>query len=126
MVDDLFTYAIKIPTPSSIPYDKKEEVDSDDEDLDVYETRDNASYHANVEEYEEDRCELLRNPYQEPSVCEIGRFGIIKYSFGPTKKYIAIEECEYDDLTRIKVDVCHAYQEIFRIMDEGWFVIRVE
>ncbi|GKF82456.1 hypothetical protein Tco_0244112, partial [Tanacetum coccineum] len=36
---------------------------------------DNAPYHANKEEeqYEEDKCELLGNPYQEPPVCKIRR-----------------------------------------------------
>ncbi|GKA21573.1 reverse transcriptase domain-containing protein, partial [Tanacetum coccineum] len=65
--------------------------------------RDNAPYHANKEEeqYKEDR------------------FEVIKYSFGPVEKYIAIKECEYDDLTRTEEDTCHAYQKIFHIMDEG-------
>nr|GFB16189.1 hypothetical protein [Tanacetum cinerariifolium] len=31
---------------------------------------------------------------------------------------------EYDDLTR--KEACHAYQEIFRIIDEGWMVTRAE
>ncbi|GKE95875.1 hypothetical protein Tco_1580730, partial [Tanacetum coccineum] len=88
--------------------------------------RDNTSYHANDEEYEEDRCELLGNPRQEPSVCKIRRFEVIKYSFGPAEKYIAIKECEHNDWTRTKEDACHAYQGIFRIMDEGWFVTRAE
>ncbi|GJT88595.1 hypothetical protein Tco_1070312 [Tanacetum coccineum] len=83
---------------------------------------DNASYHANEddEQYEEDRFELLGNPCQEPPVCKIRRFEVIKYSFGPAEKYIDIKECEYDDLTRTEEDACHAYQVIFRIMDEGW------
>ncbi|GKG14046.1 hypothetical protein Tco_0351006 [Tanacetum coccineum] len=59
---------------------------------------------------EEDRCELLGNPRQEPSVCKIGRFEVIKYSFGPTEKYIAIKECEHGDWTRAEEDACHAYQ----------------
>ncbi|GJT03078.1 hypothetical protein Tco_0824247 [Tanacetum coccineum] len=84
--------------------------------------RDNARYHSNEEEeqYEEDRCKMLGNPCQKPPVCKIRRFEVIKYSFGPAEKYIAIKECEYEDLTRIEEDACHAYQEIFRIMDEGW------
>ncbi|GJT05325.1 VIER F-box protein 2 [Tanacetum coccineum] len=84
-------------------------------------TQDNASYHANKEEeqYEEDRCELLGNPCQEPPVCKIGRFEVIKYSFGPVEEYIAIKEYEYNDLTRTEEDACHDYHGIFRIMDEG-------
>ncbi|GKA18242.1 hypothetical protein Tco_0698079 [Tanacetum coccineum] len=66
--------------------------------------QDNHLDRANKEEeqYEEDRCELLGNPHQELPVCKIGRFEVIKYSFGPTEKYIAIKECEHDDWTRTK------------------------
>nr|GEY78375.1 hypothetical protein [Tanacetum cinerariifolium] len=83
--------------------------------------RDSEPYHANKEEeqYKEDRCEMLENPYQEPLVCKIRRFEVITYSFRPTKKYIAIKKYEHDDLTRTNKDTCHAYQEIFRCMDEG-------
>ncbi|GJW46144.1 hypothetical protein Tco_0077790 [Tanacetum coccineum] len=81
--------------------------------------RDNASYHANDEEYEEDRCELLGNPRQELPVCKIGRFELIKYSFESAEKYITIKEHEHDDWPITKEDACHDYQEIFRIMDEG-------
>ncbi|GKA52052.1 hypothetical protein Tco_0745248 [Tanacetum coccineum] len=59
--------------------------------------RDSPSYHANEDEekYEEDRCKIHRNPRQEWLVCKIRRFEVIKYSFGPTEKYIGIKECEY-------------------------------
>ncbi|GJX91573.1 hypothetical protein Tco_0344899 [Tanacetum coccineum] len=30
------------------------------------------------------------------------------------KEYVAIKECEYDDLTKTNEDACRAYQEIFR------------
>ncbi|GJU54940.1 hypothetical protein Tco_1228654 [Tanacetum coccineum] len=88
----------------------------------------NAPCHANEEEdqYGEDRCELLENPCQELPVCKIGSFEVIKYSFGPAQKYIAIKECEHGNWKRTKEDACHAYQGIFRIMDEGWFVTRAE
>ncbi|GJS33754.1 hypothetical protein Tco_0532136 [Tanacetum coccineum] len=110
----------------------KEEMESNDDhdigNLDYDLVRDNTSYHTNDEEEqdEEDRCELLGNPCRELSVCEIERFEMIKYSFGPAENYVAIKECGYEDLTRTEDDACHAYQEIFRIMDEGWFVTRVE
>ncbi|GJR09719.1 hypothetical protein Tco_0792371 [Tanacetum coccineum] len=89
---------------------------------------DNTPHHANEEEepYEKDRCELLGNLCQEPSVYKIGRFEVIKYSFGPVEKYIAIKECKHDDWTRTEEDACHAHQGIFRIIDEGWFVTRAE
>ncbi|GJW14843.1 retrovirus-related pol polyprotein from transposon TNT 1-94 [Tanacetum coccineum] len=34
--------------------------------------------------------------------------------------YVAIKEYKYDDLTRTNEDACHAYQEIFCNVDEGW------
>nr|GEX95491.1 hypothetical protein [Tanacetum cinerariifolium] len=89
---------------------------------------DNVSYHDNEEKehIDEDRCEFLRNPRQEPPVYKIRRFAMIKYSFGSNENYIAIKECEYEDLTRTEDDACHGYQEIFRIIDEGWFMIRAK
>nr|GEV29693.1 hypothetical protein [Tanacetum cinerariifolium] len=89
---------------------------------------DNAPYHASDEEeqYREDKCKLLGNPRQEPPVCKIRRFEVVKYSFGPAEKYITIKECEHDDWTRTKEDACHTYQGIFRIIDKGWFVTRAE
>ncbi|GJY50876.1 hypothetical protein Tco_0441723 [Tanacetum coccineum] len=55
----------------------------------------------------------------ESPVCKFRRFKVINYSFRPAEKYIAIKECEYDDLTSTNEEACHAYQGIFRIMDEG-------
>ncbi|GJT88744.1 hypothetical protein Tco_1070461 [Tanacetum coccineum] len=106
---------------------KRNNNDADDiSNLDL--VRDNTFYHTNEEEkqYEEDKCEFLENPRQDLPVCKIGRFEVIKYFFGPAKKYIAIKECERDDWPRTEENSCHAYQEIFRIMDEGWFVTRAE
>ncbi|GJV27389.1 hypothetical protein Tco_1383837 [Tanacetum coccineum] len=34
--------------------------------------------------------------------------------------YVAVKEDEYNDLGRTNDDACRAYQEIFRMMDEGW------
>ncbi|GJS08728.1 hypothetical protein Tco_0365524 [Tanacetum coccineum] len=42
------------------------------------------------------------------------------------RKYVAVKEDEYDDLTVTRKEACQAYQEIFQIMDEGWMVTRVE
>nr|GEY07825.1 hypothetical protein [Tanacetum cinerariifolium] len=87
-----------------------------------------APYHANEEEkqYKEYRCLMLGNPRQEQLVYKNEMFDLIKYSFGPAKKYIAIKEYEHDDLKRANEDACHAYQEIFRVMDEGWFMTKAE
>ncbi|GJU95769.1 hypothetical protein Tco_1320525 [Tanacetum coccineum] len=62
----------------------------------------------------------------EPPVCTIQRFEMIKYSFGQGEEYVAIKEHEYDDLARTSNNACHTYQEIFRIMDEGWIMTRAE
>ncbi|GJV05604.1 retrovirus-related pol polyprotein from transposon TNT 1-94 [Tanacetum coccineum] len=45
---------------------------------------------------------------------------MIKYSFGQDEEYVAVKEYEYEDLTNTSKDACRAYQEIFRMMDEGW------
>ncbi|GKA50263.1 VIER F-box protein 2 [Tanacetum coccineum] len=60
----------------------------------------------------------------EPTVCNIRRFKMIKYSFGQDGEYVAIKKDEYDDLARISNDACRTYQEIFRIIDEGWTMTR--
>ncbi|GJT72372.1 VIER F-box protein 2 [Tanacetum coccineum] len=62
----------------------------------------------------------------EPSICTIQRFEMIKYSFGLGEEYVAIKEDEYDDLARTSNNACRTYQEIFRMMDEGWMVTRAE
>ncbi|GKC19058.1 hypothetical protein Tco_1021208, partial [Tanacetum coccineum] len=59
-------------------------------------------------------------------VCNIRRFEMIKYSFGQDEEYVAVKEDEYDNLARTNDDACRAYQEIFRMMDEGWMVTRAE
>ncbi|GJU81851.1 hypothetical protein Tco_1284216 [Tanacetum coccineum] len=74
-----------------------------------------ANYYSNVQEEvelhkKEEICELFDNPRQEPPVCEIRRFEMIKYTFGQEEYYVAIKEYEYDDFTRTNEDACHAYQ----------------
>ncbi|GKA33405.1 hypothetical protein Tco_0719834 [Tanacetum coccineum] len=48
---------------------------------------------------------------------------MIKYAFGDDEEYVAIKEDEYDDLTSTRKDACRAYQEIVRMMDEGWMFV---
>ncbi|GJU51721.1 hypothetical protein Tco_1221276 [Tanacetum coccineum] len=73
------------------------------------------------EHEDEERCELF-----ELSVCTVRRFEMIKYSFGQDEEYVAIKEDEYEDLTSTSEDACRAYQEIFRMIDEGWMATRAE
>ncbi|GJS62374.1 hypothetical protein Tco_0657158 [Tanacetum coccineum] len=42
------------------------------------------------------------------------------------EEYVAVKEDEYDNLTITSEEACRAYQEIFRMMDEGWMVTRTE
>ncbi|GKC96892.1 hypothetical protein Tco_1162334 [Tanacetum coccineum] len=67
---------------------------------------------------DDERCELFDN--HELPVCNIRRFEMIKYSFEDDEEYVVAKEDEYEDLTSTSEDACRAYQEIFRMMDEGW------
>ncbi|GJZ07479.1 hypothetical protein Tco_0541272 [Tanacetum coccineum] len=42
------------------------------------------------------------------------------------QEYVAVKEEEYDDLTNTSKEARRAYQEIFRMMDEGWMETRTE
>ncbi|GKB12825.1 hypothetical protein Tco_0846748 [Tanacetum coccineum] len=42
------------------------------------------------------------------------------------EEYVAVKEDEYDNLTNTSEDTCRAYQEIFRMLDEGGIVTRAE
>ncbi|GJT90027.1 hypothetical protein Tco_1078872 [Tanacetum coccineum] len=77
------------------------------------------AYEINHEK--EELCEV-----HEPPVCNVRRYIKIKYSFNNDEEYVAVKEDEYGDLTIVRKEACQAYQEIFRIMDEGWMVTRVE
>ncbi|GJX60219.1 hypothetical protein Tco_0291609, partial [Tanacetum coccineum] len=83
-----------------------------------------ANYYHNFldKEEHEDKDKHGLFDYQKRPVCNIRRFEMIKYSFRQDEEYVAIKECEYDDLTITNEDACRAYQEIFRSMDEGWMV----
>nr|GEX14743.1 hypothetical protein [Tanacetum cinerariifolium] len=84
--------------------------------------RDHKAKEYEREHENKERCELFDD--QEQSVCMIRRFVMIKYSFGDDEEYVAVKENKYYDLTR--KDACRTYQEIFRRMDDGWMVTRVE
>ncbi|GKB32036.1 hypothetical protein Tco_0871437 [Tanacetum coccineum] len=82
--------------------------------------------HGEEEQEDKERCNLFNDTAQRPPIFNIKRFEMIKYSFGQGEEYVAIKEYEYNDLTRTSDDACHAYQEIFHNMDEGWLVTRAE
>ncbi|GJS81225.1 hypothetical protein Tco_0747766 [Tanacetum coccineum] len=76
------------------------------------------------EHEDEERCELFDD--HELPFCTIRRFKMIKYSFEQDEEYVAIKEDEYEDSTNTSKESFHAYQEIFRMMDEGWMVTRAK
>ncbi|GKB90628.1 hypothetical protein Tco_0962900 [Tanacetum coccineum] len=103
---------------------------NDDDDESCYEQRIRWNVYTNYDDaYEinhegnerEELCEV-----HEPPVCNIRKYMMIKYSFNNDEEYVAVKEDEYDDLTITRKEACQAYQEIFRIMDEGWMVTRAE
>ncbi|GKE94199.1 hypothetical protein Tco_1579054 [Tanacetum coccineum] len=93
----------------------------------IFGINNNASNISNIHiEERNERCNLFNNTAHNALVCKIRRFEMIKYSFRQDEEYVAIKECEYDDLTKTNEDACRAYQEIFRSIDEGWVVRRAE
>nr|GEV85173.1 zf-BED domain-containing protein [Tanacetum cinerariifolium] len=95
-------------------WDEYENTTHDHDESDVY----------NDEEHEDE--ERRKDTAHNAPVCKIKRFEMISYSFGQDEEYVAIKECECDDLTKTNEDACRAYQKIFRSMDEGWVVTRAE
>ncbi|GKE31810.1 hypothetical protein Tco_1451132, partial [Tanacetum coccineum] len=81
--------------------------------------------HNEIENETHDERQELYEAHELP-VCNIRRFKMIKYSFGQDEEYVVVKEDEYDDLAKTSDDACRAYQEIFRMMDEGWMVTRAE
>ncbi|GJX01540.1 hypothetical protein Tco_0185453 [Tanacetum coccineum] len=77
-----------------------------------------------IEHEDKERYEMFND--HERTVCYIRRFEMIKYSFKDDEEYVAIKENKYDDLMNTSKEAIHAYQEIFRIMDEGWMVTHTE
>ncbi|GJZ18089.1 RNA-directed DNA polymerase, eukaryota [Tanacetum coccineum] len=108
-----------------------DDVESNNEGWKSWENFENTNGDRYEKEYEhdekdEERCELFDDTTKELPVCTVRRFEMIKYSFGQDEEYVAVKEDEYEDLTSTSEDACRAYQEIFRMMDEGWMVTRAE
>nr|GEY16971.1 hypothetical protein [Tanacetum cinerariifolium] len=88
----------------------------------------NAPFITNEEEErsKEIRCKLLWIPFTKPPACKMESFAVVKYSFRPSEKYVTIKECGYYDWMKTEENACHAYQDIFYKIDEGWFVTRAK
>ncbi|GJX11614.1 hypothetical protein Tco_0201473 [Tanacetum coccineum] len=81
----------------------------------IYTNYDDAYEINHGDDEREELCEVHELP-----VCNIRRYIMIKYSFYNNEEYVDVKEDEYDDLTITRKEACRAYQEIFRIMDDGW------
>ncbi|GJZ31233.1 hypothetical protein Tco_0576280 [Tanacetum coccineum] len=76
-----------------------------------------------------DDCELKEEALKNKAIMDgvindDEKYMMIKYSFNDDEEYVAVKEDEYDDLIMTRRDACQAYQEIIRIIDEGWMVTR--
>ncbi|GKF04878.1 hypothetical protein Tco_0035546, partial [Tanacetum coccineum] len=67
-----------------------------------------------------------KKEHHDPSIYNIRRFEMMKYSFDVDDEYVAIKERGHSDHLRTDVDACQAYRELFRIMDEGWLVTKAK
>ncbi|GJV77964.1 hypothetical protein Tco_1509548 [Tanacetum coccineum] len=103
MDDDLFTYEVEVANILSLK----------DSELKEQALRNKAIMEGLISDDESS------NDSHELPVCNMRRFKMIKYSFRQDEEYVAITEDEYDDLEKTNDDACRAYQEIFRMMDEG-------
>ncbi|GJR83816.1 hypothetical protein Tco_0154601 [Tanacetum coccineum] len=84
----------------------------------TYHDHDKIEYENETHDERQKLCET-----HELSVCNMRRFEMIKCSFGQDEEYVAVIEDECDDLARTSDDACRAYQEIFRMLDEGWMYL---
>ncbi|GJS04754.1 hypothetical protein Tco_0321262 [Tanacetum coccineum] len=92
-----------------IPYLKTSEKNETEKDNELSKTKRKCSNTSNSSD---------EQPYKR--ICKAEKFEAIKYSLGPNEEYIAIRRCEYDAWERNEDRMSIIYQEIFRMMDEGW------
>ncbi|GJY62462.1 hypothetical protein Tco_0463119 [Tanacetum coccineum] len=88
-----------------------------------YHNYDEGEYENETHEVGHELCGIKT---REMPVCQIKRYKMIKYSFNDEEEYVDVKEDEYNDLTIKSEEACRAYQEMFRMMDEGWMVTRTE
>ncbi|GKB28017.1 hypothetical protein Tco_0867418 [Tanacetum coccineum] len=88
-----------------------------------YHNYDEGEYESKTHEEGHELCGIKT---REVPVFQIKRYKMIKYSFKDEEEYVAVKEDEYENLTITSEEACRAYQEIFRMMDEGWMVTRIE
>ncbi|GJU49251.1 hypothetical protein Tco_1218806 [Tanacetum coccineum] len=76
-----------------------------------------------MKEHKRNKHTLSSKPTHDPSICRVRRFEMMKYSFNADDEYVPIKEHEHFDHSRTNID---EYQELFRIMDEGWLVTKAK
>nr|GEX89670.1 hypothetical protein [Tanacetum cinerariifolium] len=126
MDDDLFAYEVEIRGDDEVELTDEELSKNEDDVAEesheiTYYDHDEIKYENGTHDERQELCEAHELP-----VCNIRKFDMIEYSFRQDEEYVAVKEDEYDDLARTIDDACRAFQEIFRGMDEGWMVTRVE
>ncbi|GKA79228.1 hypothetical protein Tco_0785824 [Tanacetum coccineum] len=67
---------------------------------------------------------FTKNSVYDPSTCRVRRFEMIKYSFDADDEYVVIKEHECSERSETNIVTCQAYRELFRIMDEGWLMMK--
>ncbi|GJR62547.1 hypothetical protein Tco_1504709 [Tanacetum coccineum] len=70
-------------------------------------TQDNQEH---KKEHEGNKHTLSFKPTRDPSICQVRRFEMIKYSVDADDEYVAIKEHECFDHSRTNIDACQAYQ----------------
>ncbi|GKA82799.1 hypothetical protein Tco_0789547, partial [Tanacetum coccineum] len=135
MDDDLFTYEVEV---ANIPYDSKMDDDSeheadDDVGYDPSDIRGDDEVELTDEESSDDTVMLLDYEWYEAlKDSELKdkalRNKVIMEGFinEVDDDKLPVKEDKYDDLTITREEACRAYQEIFRIMDEGWMVTKAK
>nr|GEY88483.1 hypothetical protein [Tanacetum cinerariifolium] len=73
---------------------------------------------SNTQDNQRDE-ERRDDPTLKPLVCKIRRFKMMKYSLNVDEEYIPIKESEYLNHSKDSLD---AYQELLRIINDGWVV----
>ncbi|GKE18690.1 hypothetical protein Tco_1426267, partial [Tanacetum coccineum] len=77
----------------------------------------NSPHYQDLEWYEAlEDSELKDEALRNKAIME----GLISDDESNEEEYVAVKKDEYDDITITSEEACRAYQEIFRMMDEGW------
>ncbi|GJV48012.1 hypothetical protein Tco_1438224 [Tanacetum coccineum] len=114
---ELFTHDIE----RTKTYEEYENELNDEFEEPWYNKASNNSDVQDTEEQHNGRFNLFNNTTQDAPVCKIRIFEMIKYSFRQDEEYVAIKECEYDDLTRTNEDACRNTKRYFVAWTkDGW------